>query len=85
MKNITIKYKPIKEFLIEKKLEKGHSLERIADSVSLKKEKVEEIAVEKLLKKGHSLEKIATDHKIKPSRVSEVKQMVDAKVAAKAK
>jgi len=43
MKNITLKYKPIKEFLIEKKLDKGHSVERIADSVGIEVEKVEEI------------------------------------------
>ena len=43
MKNITIKYKPIKEFLIEKKLEKGHSVERIADSVGIEVEKVEDV------------------------------------------
>jgi len=50
MKNITLKYKPIKEFLIEKKLEKGHSNARIAKSLDITVEKVDSLS-KKLAKK----------------------------------
>jgi len=46
MKNITLKYKPIKEFLIEKKLERGHSVERIVESLGVKLDKVDALSIE---------------------------------------
>jgi len=39
----TFRYIKIKELLIAQKLEKGHSVERIADSVGIEVEKVEDV------------------------------------------
>ena len=69
MKEINLNYKEIKVWKVEQKLRRGHSVERIAESVEVPIEKVEEITVSYKSKDGTSAESISSTYSITLERV----------------